>query len=210
MIMFRSKKGWVIILLFIFFIAVIFLFIPKSKNNTQTVAENDTSSIEETEEIPVETEETPIENEETENIISVGDTIVTDGMEITIDNVQLTYEVLPDNKSDFYSYYAADSGEVYIDLDVSVKNLQKQQLNCDEVLSATADYNNGYTYSCFSVVEDSTLGFNYSSITYISPLETMDMRYLFDCPQEVEETQNPLFITIRPSDSLDEYKLIIR
>ena len=203
MIMFRSKKGWVIILLFIFFIAVIFLFIPKSKNNTQTVAENDTSSIEETEEIP-------IENEETENIISVGDTIVTDGMEITIDNVQLTYEVLPDNKSDFYSYYAADSGEVYIDLDVSVKNLQKQQLNCDEVLSATADYNNGYTYSCFSVVEDSTLGFNYSSITYISPLETMDMRYLFDCPQEVEETQNPLFITIRPSDSLDEYKLIIR
>ena len=109
--MFRSKKGWVIILLFIFFIAVIFLFIPKSENNTQTVAENDTSSIEETEEIPVETEETPIENEETENIISVGDTIVTDGMEITIDNVQLTYEVLPENKSDVYSYYAADRGE---------------------------------------------------------------------------------------------------
>ena len=44
--MFQSKKRWVIILLLIFFIAVIFLFIPKSQNNTQVVELNFAKTVE--------------------------------------------------------------------------------------------------------------------------------------------------------------------
>ena len=142
--------------------------------------------------------------------ISVGDTIVTNYAEITINKIELSYDVLPDNTSGFYSHYEADSGNVYIHLDVDVKNLGKQNLGCDEILSATADYNDGYTYSSFAVVEDSNTGFTYANITSIKPLETLGVHYLFKCPQEVEESTNPLFITITPSSSQDSYILTIR
>lgn len=142
--------------------------------------------------------------------ISVGETIVTDYAEITINKIELTYDVLPDNTSGFYSHYEADSGNVYIHLDVDVKNLGKQNLGCDDILSATADYNDGYTYSSFAVAEDSNTGFTYANITSINPLETLGMHYLFKCPQEVEESTNPLFITITPNSSQDSYILTIR
>ncbi len=142
--------------------------------------------------------------------ISVGDTITTDNIEITINKVELTYDVLPDDTSGFYTHYAADSGNVYIHLDVDVKNLGKQNLSCDRLLSATADYNNGYTYSSFAAPEDATTGFTYANISSIKPLETRGIHYIFKCPQEVEESTSPLFITIEPSDSKDNYILTIR
>ncbi len=142
--------------------------------------------------------------------ISVGESIITEDVEITINKVELSYDVLPDNTSGFYTHYEADAGNVYIHLDMDVKNLGKQNLGCDHILSATADYNGGYTYSGFAAPEDSSTGFTYANITSIKPLETLGVHYLFKCPQEVEESTNPLFITIEPESSSDSYILTIR
>lgn len=142
--------------------------------------------------------------------ISVGESIITEDVEITINKVELSYDVLPDNTSGFYTHYEADAGNVYIHLDVDVKNLRKQNLRCDNILSATADYNDGYTYSGFAAPEDSSTGFTYANITSIKPLETLGIHYLFKCPQEVEESTNPLFIIIEPESSNDSYILTIR
>lgn len=142
--------------------------------------------------------------------ISVGDSIITDNVEIIINKVELSYDVLPDDTSGFYTHYAADSGNVYIHIDADIKNLGKQNLGCDKILSATADYNNGYTYSGFAVPENNNTGFTYANITSIKPLETLGVHYLFKCPQEVEESNNPLFITIEPMSSNDSYVLTIR
>lgn len=142
--------------------------------------------------------------------ISIGESIVTDDVEITINKAELSYDVLPDNTSGFYTHYEADSGNVYIHLDVDVKNLGKQNLGCDDILTATADYNGGYTYSSFAVPEDSGTGFTYANITSIKPLETLGVHYLFKCPQEVEESTNSLFITIEPTSTRDSYILTIR
>jgi len=101
---------------------------------------------------------------------------------------------LPEEKGYFYTHYAADSGQVYIDVSVNVKNTQKQILSCTDVMTVKADYNDGYTYTAFPVVEDSNTGFTYASIVSIDPLETKGMHFLIDCPQEVEETGNPLFL----------------
>ena len=131
-------------------------------------------------------------------------------MEITINKVELTYDVLPDDVSGFYTHYEADQGNVYLHIDTDVKNLGKQNLACDEILKAVADYNSGYTYSGFAVPEDSGTGFTYANITSIKPLETLGLHYLFKCPQEVEESSNPLFVTIEPNSSKDSYILIIR
>lgn len=150
------------------------------------------------------------EEKSVENIVSVGDTITTDSMEILINKVELTYDVLPDDTSGFYTHYPADSGYVYIDLDIDVKNIQKQDLMCDEILKAKADYNDGFEYTGMAIVDDSSTGFTYANISSIAPLATKGMHYLFSCPQEVEETDYPLFITISPNGTSETFKLVIR
>ncbi len=142
--------------------------------------------------------------------VTVGETITTNNMEFTIKKVELTYDVLPDDTSSFYTHYEADAGNVYIHVDADVKNTGKQNLPCDELIKTTADYNGGYTYSGQAVPEDSTTGFTYANITSIKPLETLGVHFLFKCPQEVEETTNPLFITIEPVGTKDSYILTIR
>lgn len=140
--------------------------------------------------------------------LNVGDVITTDRMEITIKKVELTYDVLPDDTSGFYTHYPADSGNVYIHIDTDVKNLQKQNLDCDDIMTVKADYNDGFTYKSMPIVEDPSTGFTYANITAIKPLESKGMRFLIDCPQEVEESDNPLFLIFNADKQ--EYKYIIR
>ena len=142
--------------------------------------------------------------------IAIGEVITTDTMEIKINKAELSYDVLPDDTSGFYTHYEADAGNVYLHLDVDVKNLGKQNLPCDEIMDVTADYNGGFTYSGQAIPEDGTTGFTYANITTINPLESIGDHFLFQCPQEVEETQNPLFITLEPSGTEDSYVLTIR
>ncbi|WMJ90334.1 hypothetical protein [Anaerocolumna sp. MB42-C2] len=159
------------------------------------------------------TEATTSESTETESNTSIkeikeGDTISTDRMKIKIKKIELTYDVLPDDTSGFYTHYAADSGQVYIHVDTDVKNKQKQDLACDDIMTIQADYNDGFTYDSFTVPEDSSTGFTYSNITTIQPLQTMGIRFLIDCPKEVEEENNPLSLIFTVDDK--KYKYILR
>ncbi len=146
----------------------------------------------------IEEKENMISIEEKEEItvkkVSVGDKIVTNNKEITINSVDLTYNVLPDDTDGFYTHYEADSGKVYVCVDADVTNKAKQNLGCDEIGKVTADYDGGYTYAGFVIVDDSSTGFTYANITSISPLETKGIKWLIECPQEVEESEKPLFL----------------
>lgn len=142
--------------------------------------------------------------------VALGETITTENMEITINRVELTYDVLPDDTSHSYSHYEADAGNVYLHLDTDIKNLGKQNLPCDELMKAIADYNDGYTYSGIATPEDGEDDFTYANITSIKPLQTLGVHFLFECPQEVEETDNPLFILLTPTGTKESYKLIVR
>jgi len=140
--------------------------------------------------------------------IKEGDTIKTDRMEIKIKKIEFSYNVLPDNTDGFYTHYPAETGHVYIHIDTDVKNIQKQILNCDGIMVVEANYNDGFTYSSFAVPEDASTGFTYANITSIDPLQTLGVRFLIDCPQEVEETDNPLFLIFNVDKQ--KYKYIIR
>lgn len=102
---------------------------------------------------------------------------------------------MPDNPDSFYSHYTPDAGKVYIVLSVDVKNNGKADIECDELLGVKADYNNGYAYSGFAVVDEGG-DFTYANITSVSPLSTQAMKYLIECPEEVETSTAPLFLTI--------------
>ncbi|WP_192451693.1 hypothetical protein [Candidatus Galacturonibacter soehngenii] len=143
----------------------------------------------------VEVEKEEVGTEEVAQI-QIGDTIQTEKAEITIKNIEFSYDVLPDDTSSFYTHYPADEGNVYIHIDTDVKNTQKQNLNIDEIMSVEANYNNGYKYNSSPVPEDSSTGFTYANITSIKPLDTLGVRFLISCPQEVEESDNSLVLTL--------------
>lgn len=141
--------------------------------------------------------------------IQIGETVETKNYEFTLKKVELSYDVLPDQKSSYYNHYAADTGKVYIYVDVDIKNTGKQNLQCDDIYSVKADYNDGYTYDGFAIVDDSDMGFTYANISSVTPLETLGVPTLIDCPEEVETTDNPLYIIITMKDG-SRYKYTIR
>lgn len=117
-------------------------------------------------------------------------------MEVAINSVEITYDVLPDNTSGFYTHYEADVGNVNICVDADVKNTAKQNLGCDEIGAIFANYNDGYTCKGFVVVDDSSTGFTYANITSIDPLETKGIKWLIECPQEIDESDKALFFEV--------------
>jgi hypothetical protein len=151
--------------------------------------------------------ETSSKEKETVKKVKAGDKITTKNMEIKVKKIEFSYDVLPDKTSGMYTHYAADSGKVYIHIDTDVKNLQKQTLRCDEIMNVKADYNSGFTYDSFAVPEDSSTGFTYANITSIEPLASQGVRFLIECPQEVEETKKPLVLNFNVNGTKFEYKM---
>ncbi|WP_027399173.1 hypothetical protein [Anaerovorax odorimutans] len=139
--------------------------------------------------------------------LAIGDVISNEKCEITINNIQFSYDVLPDDTSSFYTHYAAESGKVYVDIDTDVKNVQKQNLSCDNIMSVELDYNNGYKYSGQIVPENSSTGFTYANITDIAPLTALGVHFLIDCPQEVAESENPAKLTFDLDGTKYEYTM---
>jgi hypothetical protein len=143
--------------------------------------------------------------------ISLGQSITKSDFTFTLNSVSLSYDVKPDNPtSTFYSHYPADSGQVYVHIDADVKNTSKQNLECDEIYSVTADYNDGYTYQGFSVVEDTDGDFTYANITSLKPLQTLGIHNLVNCPEEIETNSSaPLNVIIIFNDGT-KYKYKVR
>ncbi len=179
------KKWW-------FWVIIVIVVVGVAGSIGSGTANEDNISVQPAGQDNVNVEETPTEKTKA---IKIGEKIVTDNMEITLNKVELTYDVLPDDTSGFYTHYQAEQGEVYISIDIDVYNKAKQNLPCDEIGKVTANYNNGYKYSGYAIVKDSSTGFTYANITNITPLETRGMKWLISCPQEVETSTHPLVLT---------------
>lgn len=147
-----------------------------------------------------ETEEDIIEdefNKDNATNIILGQTIVTETGEYTFTNAELTNSAVATNDGTFQKY-TTEEDEVYIDISLTFKNLEKDKISSEDIISISADYNDGYTYIGFCVVDGSS-GFNLFS--NIIPLSTENLRYLIKCPAEVAETDNSLFLTTKLGDT---------
>ena len=95
------------------------------------------------------------------------------------------------------NHYPASEGKIYLDIVANIKNLRKEAVSCDSIAEFTLDYNNGYTYNSFAVIEDEGFGFSNANIRNIDPLETITFHYLIDCPIEVYSNPYPLNLTAK-------------
>lgn len=177
-----------------------------SNDKTETIIEPDSNknvSIESNSE-----KENEKENKK-ENIIKVGDVVkIEDKFEINLKSIKFSEKVLPDDTSGFYTYFEAEEGQIYIEIDTDIKNLQKTDVMVDEIGSLEVDYNNGYKYNAFLKPESSKTGFSYANITAISPLKTLGVRWLVDVPLEVKDSKEPIVLTFTIGD--ETFKLNYR
>ena len=112
-----------------------------------------------------------------------------------MDFSNITNDVMPPQVGDWYSHYVADEGKVYVDLCIAYKNWKDQRVGADDAISATLLYAGKYEYKGFSMIEEDNRGdFTYSNITYISPLTTEYVHYLFEVPEEVTNSSEPVQI----------------
>lgn len=145
---------------------------------------------------PPEAETEPVQADDYTSII-LGETISTDSFDFTVNNVELTYELKPRNTSSVYVSYPAEEGKVYIHIDGEYLNKSKRDICIRDLPVPHADYNGGYCYEGFVVVDDGDNRFDWvSSYVVAEPLTTCHYHGLIECPVIVDETGDPLFITI--------------
>ena len=115
--------------------------------------------------------------------------------EFYVDFSNITDTVEPPQPADYYTYYTADDGKVFVDFCVAYKNWKPSGVRADDVISAKLTYAGKYEYSGSSMIEEKSRGdFTYSNITDIAPLTTEYIHILFSVPKEVANSTDSVVI----------------
>ena len=142
--------------------------------------------------------------------IRIGETITTKDYTFTLNNVELTYELKPVNTCDWYTSYPAESGKIYIHVDGTYYNTSKRDVCIRDLFVPKANYNDGYRYEGFAVIDDGDTGFDYvGSYIACTPLESCHYHGLIECPEAIESSNAPLYVTFTLADGVT-YKYNIR
>ena len=153
-----------------------------------------------------EIEEVAPQTGKTSGAVELGEIIVTKDAEFNIDYADMTNDVMPPSPGNWYSHYEAGSGKVYVDICFAYKNTSGKNVRADSVISAELKYANKYDYSGFSMIEEDSRGdFTYSNITSIAPLTTEYIHYLFEVPEEVQNSTESIVITFSISGNAYTY-----
>ena len=145
--------------------------------------------------------EVPAEPEDTDIRISLGETISSDDWDFTVNNVELTYELKPANTNGLYMSYTPESGKVYIHIDGQYYNKSKKNVCIRDLPVPNADYDDGYTYKGFAIVDSGDSSFDWvSSYVICEPLTTCHYHGLIECPDVIDNSDRPLFVTFKMSD----------
>lgn len=131
--------------------------------------------------------------------LTLDNTIVEkDYAEMTVKKAEFTTTVKPSKASKYYSYYEVkDSNKVYAHIMIAFKNLKSTGANADEMARVELLFDNKYTYTGFSAIEeDGGSDLTYSSISTIDPLDTGIIHYLIEVPKEIQTSGKPVVFTI--------------
>lgn len=130
--------------------------------------------------------------------LNQGDVISTEDFDFTLNKVELTYELKPVNTSSVYTSYEAPDGKVYIHVDGDYYNKSKKDVCIRDLFVPSADYDNGYTYKGFAIVDDGDNSFTWgNSYVICTPLETCHYHGLIECPKVIDNSDAPLVVYLK-------------
>ena len=131
---------------------------------------------------------------------------IEDVCEISPESINIARDVYPAKPYDYCLYFTAGAGKQFIDLCVRYKSFTDRAVLADKLISATLTYNEKYNYNAFDIIEQDSRGtFSYNNITYVEPLTNDYLHYLFEVPDEVANSKEPITITLK----VDSYSYTI-
>lgn len=139
--------------------------------------------------------------------VVLGKTISTDNFELTVNDVYFDAALYPPHASGYYHYFEAADGKTYLIISCSVKNLKGTDLKYDSIAGVSCVYNEKYRYDSFVVIEEdggADLN-NFTNMYSISPLDSGNLYYLIEMPQEVET--GSIVISIRVANECYTYSV---
>lgn len=133
---------------------------------------------------------------------------ITNFCKFELTNMYFANKILPPNTSGYYRYYEAKSSDsTYLDVVMTIKNLDSSIKSAEDFVSVKAVYDNNYTYNSFAVLVGPDGSFN-MGFYGIDPLVTSEVHHLISVPVEVENSSKSLVIIFQAKDK--EYHFVIR
>ena len=128
--------------------------------------------------------------------------------EFVVESANITDDVMPPKPADFYNHYEAADGKTYVDLCVAYKNWKDSDVGADDVISGKLFYAEKYEYIGDVTIEEKSRGsFGYANITSIAPLMTEYLHLLFEVPDEVAGSNEPLSVSLTVNGKDYSYKM---
>jgi len=127
--------------------------------------------------------------------------------EFQVYEIKFARKILPPNTSGYYTYYEVkSSGETFLDIVITIKNLDTIIKSVDDLVSVNVLYDNQYTYNSSPIVVDSDGSFTYALISGVQPLSSKVAHYLVTVPNEVQNNSKSLIIIFNVGDIEYHYR----
>ena len=141
----------------------------------------------------------------------MGETVKTESYELTLTDAQIGNCYFDHDLGHPTSWWSTSS--IKVQIFVTIKNLDKQEVSAMNAISFSVDYNNGYIYSPGSWdTRFGKTGAYKDTLTYsskLSPLGSFDYSAGISVPEEVYTNQNiPLYVVLQLWDG-SEYRYLM-
>ena len=210
----KKKKILIVVVAIVIVIAIIAAIIGSNSKGNSTNKHTNSNSTDtaanETSNNESDNQSGGFDADKTETItFSRNQTVNTDNADFTLLGYEIDSVIEPSNPPDYYHYYEADSGNVYVDVKFDMKNTASSAVMQDEIVkSVTVIYDDNYEYRCSFVTVDSDGDFEgYTSIYSINPLETKEYHCIAKVSDEVQSSGKPLKVQVEADGNIYECTL---
>lgn len=139
------------------------------------------------------------ENEKAQEMkLVVGKDLSTETKQIKFLGADFTTRILPPDTSGAYLYYSADDDKIFLDMKFKVKNLDKYEMNLNNIFTNVAlDYNNGYSYNTvrYYWTEGDDISNVYSWDT-LEPLNETTYHVTVEVPRAIAKDNKSITVTL--------------
>lgn len=128
------------------------------------------------------------------------DKVKSNMVEMKLKKVSFKKDIVPEYKIGTYVHYPAGEGRIYLEVKTKMKNLLKEDLACEDIATVTLRTETGESYMAFVVPETAARGISDDPSYPIQSGKTSGVRYVIDCPAELETSKDGMKLYFEFSD----------
>ncbi len=133
-------------------------------------------------------------------IINKEEKVKSNMVEMKLRKISFTNDIIPEYKIGTYVHYPSEDGRIYLEIKTKMKNLLNEDLACEDIATVTLKTESGESYIAFVVPETAARGISDDPSYPIQSKKTLGVRYVIDCPVELENSTDGMKLYFEFSD----------